>query len=126
MAEPAAPDFYKPSGTLTRAIPIVGMPYLIGENLQRFHFGPISPYLAIGEFISPRDPFILSIHHEISGIPRFPAQTTFRNAFSQNPARDPASILFQYMVKFGRRPQNFCSLILPTTVPGISGTHLEL
>ena len=38
---------------------------------------PISPFLAIGESIHPGDPFILSIHHEISGITQLSAQMTF-------------------------------------------------
>ena len=32
-------------------------------------YSPTSPYLLTGEFIGPRDPFILSIHTQISGIP---------------------------------------------------------
>ena len=31
-------DSHKPSGTLTRAIPIAGMPYLIKRNPHHFHF----------------------------------------------------------------------------------------
>ena len=35
----------KPSGTLTRAIPIVGMPYLIRRNPHNFHF-PRFPHIS--------------------------------------------------------------------------------
>ena len=66
------------------------------------------PGTVIGAFIWPRDPFILSIHHEICGIPRYSAQTTFKGAFSRNPARDPALYFSNTSPHFVERPFHFC------------------
>ena len=44
--------YNKPSGTLTRAIPIVGMPYLIRRNPHNFHF-PRFPHISPSAHLFP-------------------------------------------------------------------------
>ena len=85
--------------------------------------GPISPYLTICTFIWPRDPFILSVQYEISGIPRISAQATVRNAFSQNsPSHSYIPPIYVWNNVFLENAMQ----ISPTTLPGIFGTPLEL
>ena len=45
-------ESHKPSGTLTRAIPIVGMPYLIRRNPHNFHF-PRFPHISPSAHLFP-------------------------------------------------------------------------
>ena len=116
----------KPSGTLTRAIPIVGMPYLIKRNPHNFNFARF-PHISPSAHLFPPGThlffrFIMKLVGSSDSQPKRLSETHFPQIQPETQLLYFSNISF----KFRRRPQHFRSLISPTTGPGFFGTPLEL
>ena len=119
----------KPSGTLTGAIPIVGMPYLIRRNPHNFHF-PRFPHISPSAHLFPPGThlffrFIMKLAGSPDSQPKRLSETHF-------PTIQPETQLLYFSNISPNCVANpkisvalFCQQH-PTTGPGIFGTPLEL